>query len=249
MPTLDDLRTRQEAKLEKLLARYDRRHRAMLKAALKEYGRVQDIPQEVWDAIEADMQNEEIAAAVLLAVIIGDEWTTDELRRQRVQTTDYSVNRYAIQAARQTQETAAQTTETLKSRLARKVEDMKASGPGSVGELTNAGIDQALDDVLTAQRRATIATDQTTRAFTAGQKGAAERGDGASTTAGQRVELELYWVTERDNLVCPRCAPLHDKPESVWGLVFPNGPGPEAHPNCRCSLRPVVIVSMNQEAA
>ena len=254
MPTLDDLRTASEAKLEKLLARMDRRHKAMLRAAIEQYGRVQDIPQSVWDEIRADMENEEVAAAVLLAIIIGDEWTTDELKRQQVQGRNFTrrqLQSYALTAARQTQEVAAQTVDTLKQRLGRKIEDSKTVGPGGVGELTSQGIDDTLEDVFSDERRGTIATDHTTRGLSAGQLGASARagGDGAQTTAGQRVQIQMVWVTERDYKVCPRCSPLHDQPEAVWGQVFPNGPGPDAHPNCRCSLRPVVVVVANQEAA
>lgn len=246
MPTLDDLRTAQESQLEELLARLDRRHRAMLRAAIERYGRVQDIPQEVWDRIRADMESEEVAALILLAIAAADEWTTGEISRQGVRTRGYGqagFAGYAMDAARRTQAMAAQTTDTLRDRLARKVEDMRTAGPGRVGDLTDEGIERALDDVLTTERRRTIAIDQTTSGFSVGQRGARERiagGDGATLDTGQRVAIELIWRTELDDRVCPRCSPLEGQPEEVWSRVFPDGPGPEAHPNCRCSLQPQV---------
>jgi hypothetical protein len=270
MPTLDDLREKQEAVLEAYLASLSRRHREMLRDALRTHGSVANIPQSVWDTIEADMRDEQIALLLFLAIFAADQWTTEELERQGVSTT-YPAMRdasYDREARRRAREMAARTTRSIRDRLERKVQDAQISGPGEIGELTDRGIDEALDDVFKAKKKPAptpddpyaqretfehaegIATDETTGGFSQGQRGAKQRiegSDGASTTAGQKVTLELYWVTERDDRVCPRCAPLHDKPESVWGRVFPNGPGPEAHPNCRCSLRPVVVVELPQE--
>lgn len=243
-PTLDDLRTNAETDLQGILAQLDDKHRAVLKAAIKKYGRVQDVPEIIWIEIQREIEDAQIAAIALL-IIAADEWTTDEIARQGVtKRRRIDKNAATVKAFRQVTDTAAKTVDTLRSRLSRKIEDSKASGPGSVGELTDDGIDAALDDVLTPERRSTIATDQTTTAFSTGQRGAAERiGSGdIRNEQGQRVTLELIWETERDNLVCPRCAPLQGTTEDVWGKVFPDGPGPSTHPNCRCSLRAVIIV-------
>lgn len=246
MPDLDAIRTDAETDFAAALADLDERHREILRDAIERYGRVQDIPEHIWRGIQFDL--EEQAAAILLAIILlGDDWTTSEMADQGVRRRSLSPQQmagYSIDAASRASDMAAAATETLRNRLARKVEDMRISGPGNVGNLTPTGIKKALDEVFTDQRRETIATDQTTQGLSAGQLGARDRmgGDGASTTTGQAVSIELYWVTERDDKVCPRCAPLHDQPESVWSKVFPKGPGPEAHPNCRCSLRPVVVV-------
>jgi hypothetical protein len=225
----------------------EERHKTLLRRELKRHGRVQDIPQSVWDRIKSDMESEEVAALVLLAIAIGDDWTTDELGSQDARTRGYTQDeygRYGMVAQRQVQVTAAQTTDTLRDRLRRRIEDQRTSGRGAVGELTDQGIEDALEDVFTPQRRETIATDATTQGFSVGQRGAAERigRDGARADAGQRVSIELYWETERDDRVCSRCSPLQGQPESVWGQVFPDGPGPAAHPRCRCYLRPVVVV-------
>lgn len=247
--TLDAIRNAGEANLERRLEKLDRRHRALLRAEIERAGRVQDVPQAVWDQIRRDIE-EETAAAILLLILAADEWTTDEIsgldiatssRTRRVDAT------YSVAAARQTMTTAAATTDTLRDRLARKVEDSIVTGPGAVGELTPGGIDTALDDVLTAERRKGIATDMTTSSLSTGQRGGKQRtagDDGAAETGdGQKVKVELRWNTEQDNRVCPRCSPLEGTYEDVWGLVFPDGPGPEAHPNCRCSLSPVAIVT------
>lgn len=246
---IEQLRTNAEAKLEKLLAKLDERHKKQLRAAIKQYG--WNVPDEVWQAIQQDQENEELAAAILLLFTAADDWTTDAIKQQDVVARGYSRRQfmtYAFDAQKTVQQLAAQTTDTLRKRITRKVQDAQLTGPGDVGEITDEGIDATLDDVFTPERRKGIATDQTTGAFSKGQTAAAERiSDGASTTAGQSVTIRMLWVSERDNLVCPRCRPLDGQPEEVWGLVFPNGPGPEAHPNCRCALIPQVVVSTTTE--
>jgi hypothetical protein len=243
MPTLDDLRTRAEADLQELLDALDKRHRNALKRAIKRYGRVQDIPEIIWIEMEREIEAEQVAALALL-ILAADEWTSDEIEKQGVNTGTRDKNAATRSARDQARRTAVQTVDTIRNRLTRKVEDARTSGPGGVGELTNEGIDDALDSVFTQERRTTVATDGTTTAFSTGQRAAATRTgrDGIRNEDGQRVTLELIWETERDNLVCRRCSPLQGTMEEVWGKVFPDGPGFAAHPNCRCFLRPVVIV-------
>ncbi len=248
MPTLDQIRTAGEAKVERILADSDAEARRILKAALKQYGRVQDIPESVWQEIRDHYaDNDRLAAAIILLYVAADDWTTQEIGKQGVGvTSDVPMADYALRAAKQTQSLAG-TVDTLRDRLARKIEDSRLTGPGAIGDLADNGINQALDDVFKAERIETIATDQTTAAMSAGQIGARDRAagtDGAATNVdGQRVTIALVWSTESDYLVCPRCAPLEGQPEEIWSLVFPEGPGDDAHPNCRCSLEPQVIVA------
>lgn len=255
MPTLEQLRANAEAKLEKLLAKLDERHKKQLRDAIQQYG--WNVPDSVWQSIQSDMENEEIAAAILLLMTSADEWTTDEISKQGVLAKGYSRREfmgYAFDAQRRTQELAAQTTNTLRSRIQRKVQDSQLTGPGEVGSVTEDGIDETLDDVFTDQRRQTISIDQTTSGFSRGQMNAAERADGlesqggfgsdgAQIPAGMKTTIELIWRTELDNLVCPRCRPLEGTTEDVWGIVFPEGPGNQAHPNCRCYLEPRVVLA------
>lgn len=246
MPSLDAIRLSGEAKLDKLLAKLDKRHRKEVLNEIEQVGSVREIPDSFWERIRSE-QETELVAALLVLILAGDEWTTNELRQQGViarGASDKTTVDYALSAAHRAQDIAATTTDTLRNRLARKIEDAALTGPGRLGEVTRAGAEQAADEVFTPERRGTIATDATTGSLSTGQRGAAERigGDGASTEAGQRVTIELIWRTEKDNRVCPRCSPLDGTNEEIWGKVFPNGPGPTAHPNCRCELEPRVIV-------
>lgn len=248
MATLDQIRTAGETKIARLLADSDAGARGLLADALRKYGRVQDIPDDVWQQIRDHYaDNDRLAAAILLLFVASDDWTTDRLAGMGVQVTDGTpMAGYAIKAARQTQSLAS-TVDTLKDRIGRRIEDSRLTGPGETGELTDEGIDAALDDVFTASRRETIATNQTTGAITGGQVGARNRhvgDDGAAETIdGTKMTVALIWKTERDNLVCPRCSPLEGQPEEVWSLVFPEGPGEDAHPNCRCELMPTPVLA------
>lgn len=240
--TLDDLRTAAEFDLQKVLASLDRRHRAMLRAAIKKYGRVQNIPDSVWADIQRDTEDA-TTAAILLLLIAADEWTTDQIAAQGVEvkrpTYEEQLHRYAATAARRSQAMAAGTLTTVRNRLARNIEDsMLTSARGKTGELTTDGIDEALDDVFTDSRREGIAIDQTTGGFSIGQRAARDRAviGGPTKDDGVAMTVALIWRTELDNLVCPRCSPLEGQLEDVWGSVFPEGPGPTAHPNCRCYL-------------
>jgi hypothetical protein len=186
-------------------------------------------------------------------MMAGDEWTTGQLQSQQVRVEhEQAVAGYAILAAQDAQAMADSTTTTIRNRLERKVADARLDvSQGGIGTLTGEGVRGVISDVYTPQRRETIVADLTTGALTSGQRGAVDRargGEGAETISGQRTQLDLIWRTELDNLVCPRCRPLEGSTEEVWGLVFPDGPGPEAHPNCRCYLQPRAVVEIATES-
>jgi SPP1 gp7 family putative phage head morphogenesis protein len=71
-----------------------------------------------------------------------------------------------------------------------------------------------------------IAITETTRAYAQGtafyQQALVEAG----------IRMVRVWHTSRDERVCPLCAPLDGKAESVWAAQFPAGP--PAHVLCRC---------------
>lgn len=259
MQTLDDIRARGEADLQKLLADLDARHRKILLDAIAKYGNVHDVPESIWRTIEDDLRNK-AAAVLLLLVADSDDWTADQIARQGVRTnalTTEQMSAYAIAAAGHADEMATGATTALRNRLTRKVQDSQLTGPGGIGQLTEDGIAQAIDDVLTSGRRTTIAVDQATAAISRGQIGARDRaldedglatmgGDGAVAGIGQRVSIRLIWNTHPELTKtgpCPRCAPLDNQPEEVWSLVFPEGPGRDAHENCACSLRVQVVAA------
>lgn len=251
--TLEQIRDEREAELAALLKRLDDRHRLLLRDAIRRYGSVRDIPESVWDDIrndyleQVDDENRTAAAILLLLMMDSDGFSVAEIESQGVRgvgITPTQLTGYSRDSAAQVDRIARQVVDTTRRRITRKVQD-KALGPsGGLGTVTDEGIEEALNEVLTADRREAIAIDLSTGASTTGQRGAADRieaagGDGASAS-DRPFTIDSLWITEGDNIVCPRCAPLHMQTEEVWGRVFPEGPGDDAHSRCRCKLRHVV---------
>lgn len=88
-----------------------------------------------------------------------------------------------------------------------------------------------------AVRSEMIAVTETTRAFAQGNLEAWRRGG---------VVSGKDWVTAFDDLVCPICAPLHEKKVSLEGNfesaeLVEAVEAPPAHIRCRCYIRPVVV--------
>jgi hypothetical protein len=277
MPTtIDQLRTAGEAKLEKLLAAVDSDQRQIIRDALRQYGRVQDVPAEVWTRLKKRIEDDDsLAAAIALLLIGADDLMIDRIDQIGVNVADQridSLHAYSREAARRTL-AMADAVDTTRQRLARKIEDSMLSDDeqrGGVGTLTDRGIDEAIDEVFTEGRRKVAATDATTGAITEGSRTARDRvvgddgaelkpvGGGSATpkpTGGddvgepqrpQRVLIDLIWRTHpelaKSGKSCPRCAPLEGTNESVWGKIYPNGPGREAHDGCNCELEPRIIV-------
>jgi hypothetical protein len=248
---IDEIRRDGEEAIIALMEKLDERHREMLRDAILRYGSLDNIPPSVWGRIQEDTENE-LAAVALLLMIGGAGYTNSELQSQGVRTSPQSasgLSRMGLLAARQATNAATNSGASLMKQITRGLEQSRLDqNLGKVGDLTQEGIDNALQDVFDDARRKQIAIDQTTEAITTGQREAAD-GAGTRNAAGQRVTVEMRWQTERDNRVCPRCSPLDETPEEVWSLVFPNGPGRDAHPNCRCWLRAVVVVEENREVA
>ena len=96
-------------------------------------------------------------------------------------------------------------------------------------------LEKQMEQILGRERARRIAVTEVTRIYAEGNK-IAWRDSGMVT--GQR------WNTAEDELVCPYCAPLDGKEVgldsgflSIGGVAVLN---PPLHPNCRCTLSPVV---------
>lgn len=252
-PTLDDIRTAGETKVAQLLAAVDEHAKAILRDALRRYGRVQDIPDSAWAKVkEHYADNDRLAVAIMILAFEADLWTIGEMQRHGVRVSIPSFAPYS-QQAEDSVKSLDGTVDTIRNRLTQAIKRSRLEGPGELGELTEDGIDEAISGVFTDERIKTIATDQTTGAISGGQIGARDRTVGedgvAETVDGIRMTVSLIWRTEKDNLVCPDCRPMEGKPEEIWSLVFPEGPGDDAHPNCRCYLevRAVPFVESDSE--
>lgn len=243
--TLDQIRADGERDIAAALALLDARHKQLLLDAIKRYGNVRNIPDSVWQQI-ADDTGSELAAAALLIVADADDYMTLGFANAGVRTFDLTpaeMAAYSVATTRRADQAALDSTNTLRDRLDRKVQDEMLTGEGAVGTFSVPGLELAVDGVLSGERRIGFALDETTDSISQGQIGARDRtvgDDGAAeTTDGQEVSIELIWRVhpERSRTgPCPRCAPLEGQPEEVWEQIFPEGPGPDAHPGCVCTL-------------
>lgn len=86
-----------------------------------------------------------------------------------------------------------------------------------------------LEPAFGKDRALAIAVTETTRANAMAMRGLQEH-----YLSAYQVQMLRYWQTNRDELVCPICGPLHNKSEEYWGDRFPNGS--PAHPYCRCGI-------------
>lgn len=88
---------------------------------------------------------------------------------------------------------------------------------------------ELLEPAFGKQRALAIAVTETTRASSQSMRA-------LQTHYLQRYDVEMvrYWFTNKDELVCPICGPLHNKPEMYWKDKFPEGS--PAHPYCRCTI-------------
>lgn len=248
MTDLDEIRRNGEEEIAAILATLDERHQRLLRDALRRYGSVENIPLSVWGKIQEETESE-LATVALYLMLLGGGYTNWELQSQGGRTAQPNLGRMGLLAARQATNAAVNSGAILMKRITYALEQARLDqNLGNVGDLTQEGIDKALQDALDEARRKQMAIDQTTEAITTGQREAAG-GAGTTNDAGQRVTVEMRWQTEGDNRVCPRCSPLHETPEEVWSKVFYDGPGVSAHPNCRCFLRAVVVVEEAKGAA
>ena len=251
MTDLETIRRDGEEEIAAILAMLDERHQYALRDKIRRFGSLEHIPPAFWRDVETETETE-LVAAIYLLMLGGMGYTNEEIGSQGARgarVTPSRLSGLAFGAARQAQSAAAASIDSLQRRITYQLEQARLDqNLGNVGDLTQEGIDAALEKALDDARRKALATDQTTEALTTGQREAAG-GAGATNAAGHRVTVEMRWQTEGDNRVCPRCAPLHETPEEVWSKVFYDGPGVAAHPNCRCYLRAVVVVEESKETA
>jgi len=260
MTQLDTLRSNTAGELSKKLRLLDRRHRQLISEAIERYGSVAAVPQSVWDQIARDVENE-TAAALLILLLATDELTVRQIRRQGTAVSGASVaslSAYQTRAAEQAMRMARGTTETVRRRLAATVDAQAAVLRTKTPAEALRTVRTAVDEVFTSGRIERVTRTVVVNTTSLGQIGAARRastagggvgqpagGDGAAAGVGQRVRVELIWRIHPERSksgTCPRCEAVSGTTEKVWGLVFPSGPGDEAHPNCNCELSPVAVV-------
>ena len=94
--------------------------------------------------------------------------------------------------------------------------------------LTKGELQDLLMPAFDPVRADKIAVTETTRAYSQAQSIYQDM------LGEQGVDMERVWHTDQDDIVCPICRPLNNKPESEWSNRFPGGA--PAHVNCRCFI-------------
>lgn len=251
---IEQHRATAEAELATILQGLNKKARGKVQRAIVEYGSVEAIPEEFWENLKQGADEEAAAALLLLLLAV---YSTENLRiGRRLSGEDKAAakdlrNRdgaaaAAGVAAQLGRQAASDYVDGARIRLA------KTLDPSA----TQADQRRTIDDIFDDKQVERTTSTTTTRGVTIGQDSA---GKDIETATG--VRLRTYWVTERDARVCPRCRPLHNKPQEEWETIIAGstqlsaadkadtlafiGQGPPAHPNCRCSTRRTVMASDN----
>lgn len=245
---LEKHRYEAEGALGKLLAGLNRKARRSVKRALAEYGSIEAIPPEFWEALKREADEE--AAAILLLLIVNIYQTEN----RRISRNAPSEARPALSGLRD-ESGLRGTASGLAAEMGRRLADIYVDGAKdraakrTADETTRAGKGRAIDDVFDDEQAGRTIATEVTRTITISQEAAGRDASGVSGLA-----MTVYWVTERDAKVCPICRPLHGKPQEEWERITAAGghdaadfiaQGPPAHPNCRCSTRRAVRTGTN----
>lgn len=91
-----------------------------------------------------------------------------------------------------------------------------------------------IGELFGRERGQMIATTEATRAAAQGELGLALE---IKKEFGGQANVVSVWLTSRDEMVCPICAPLHGTRRGR-GWTIP----PPAHPRCRCALGTELII-------
>lgn len=235
-------RMQHEGEFARRLSRLSGRHRRELLDLLGSPPDASRVPDEFWERVERE-RRQELLTALLLIWLLSQEQHAGELLPDPVATAVGpalgDVGR--AWAGKRAEQTARGNTETARERLAMRAKDWEELGDAVTEEQVAADVTDAFSPASDAVTAAT----ETTAAVTAATVATVQAGN------SQGFRLTTRWNTERDDLVCPVCRPLHKLVPDLWGpvletLVAPGGMraiesiaangGPPAHPNCRCWL-------------
>lgn len=192
----------------RLSTRIDRAFAAVRRAALT--GRTPDagnLEREIQEAIEDQARAVYIVMFLLFLEEDSGRVSPEQFNRLEAM----SVSKGAAVGAQRGRAVAASVADDLRGAI--------ASGAGA----------QEIVARFDAARAQTIGVTETT---VLASRGYTDAVDETADETGQT--FEVWWVTAKDDRVCPICGPLHARPRAVWSDAFPNGP--PAHPNCRCTL-------------
>lgn len=225
VPNRDEL----EAELARKVSRLLTRHRRRLLRLMGDPPNLSNVPPSVWRELEEEYMGiferffESVyldgAGRIVENAPVGVSWNQineDAARWARG---------HAVQLSG---EISTSTQTRLGEAVARFYEEAQ-----TVDELTDTIQRQLMDEfgertgwVSSTARAEGIAQTEVTRAAAQGELRV------ANELAAQGVQMDKMWFTNRDDIVCVICGPLHRQTEEVWRQVAPEGP--PAHVRCRC---------------
>lgn len=260
MPDLQD-RTEREDELAAALLLLLRNARTELDGYLGSPPSLQGVPSAYWDDLARDIQRtlrdhlgstHEAAAAGMLRAGLPDfaeKWVYDamagewsESRASQLATSIVGHIRSEVEeAVREYQQSVAAAVAAIAVALAGRQPLTPAQQEAERERVTREAQDvlrEKLDEQVYSETRAErVAVTETTGSITAGEEAYIET---LKRRFGGRLVYVAYWITERDDRVCPICRPLNARNEDYWRPRVPSGP--PAHPSCRCRLRWVITI-------
>lgn len=230
MPELATQRTQRENAVVRLMNQLHAGQRRDLVKALGVPPDPSRISAELWAKFERQAEDQLRAALMLIWLISADNLAAalpgfgvpDEIMRQRAR--EWASGRAGEIAGRMVDRTRA---------------SVATIGDRFPGLQSPSALDRALVPTIGPGRAEVVATTEVTNGFTAGEDDIKRRWEQENAAT-----LLAIWNTQRDEMVCPICRPLHQQPQTRWQQLRPEpavASGPPAHPNCRCFLSYRVI--------
>lgn len=234
---IEQHRTDSEQGLQQLLKKLNAKWKKRVFEAIEQYGSVQAIPQEFWEAMKQDSDEE--AAAVILALLMGVYGVTvTKLGKSAGQkaTIDPGFMRQQVApvAAELGRTVADDYVDGIRDRMQGAIDQRAQELNELPAKQAAAEVRQSVLDAMSDDQAERVSVTNTTRGVSAAQTSGSK--DAANALG---IAIDQKWVTERDGKVCPKCSPLNGRPSIEWVDQYPSGP--PAHPRCRCKLEPYIV--------
>jgi hypothetical protein len=225
-------RSELETAFAKRVARLNQRHKAELRRLLGYPPDPSRVPESFWREVEREQQEELVAMLYLIFLASSlyhgfGSLSPSAVPRERAAHLESASRSYGADRSATVAASYAQTSRNRFDTLGRKIEQAQERGE----PLSRADLETSLESIFGAERAEGLAVSETTGAQSMGGE------SGIAATFG--LSPADIWVTHPELTKtgpCRICKPLHGLPRSVWGITFPDGPGPSVHPGCACTI-------------
>ncbi len=238
IPNRDEL----EAKIAKLLGKYNRQELAKLVELMENHPTLANVPAEFWNKSQRELVKVlmpfsevvylEAAGRILEDIPIGVDWGLVNSAAA-----DWARSYSTLLAGQINTTSRGLIADSLRNSIASFFEEGLTVGELEARLLADPDLMQLFTGdvrdrlgrlVYGPNRAAVIARTEVTRAAVEGERGV------VAELRREGVNMVEIWETRNDELVCWICGPRHGKAE---GTNWTRDQGPPAHPNCRCGTR------------